>query len=151
MPDTFTRPIDESYARVLENMRGHLQLCKLDPGEAPPATLVELFGIDAGPMEYPQDEAVELASTYVYEITRLAVLDDEFGGNPDIRSVELLLGGGGPTIHLTADVRDDEVREVVYDHSWGAGTGEAARISDTSWATCDLLTQWLTLIGALNV
>jgi len=65
--------------------------------------------------------------------------------------VELLLGYGGPTVTLRAELDETdygyEVREIVYSHSWGNDIGKAATLEDRDDTNTDTVGRFLRLVA----
>lgn len=146
---TTDRPIDRTYRNVLAHWADIVALSKLD-GEDVPADLLGRLDLEDAP-QYPGDTAQELADSSVYSVERLGLIDGE-GQCEEIRSVELLLGGGGPTITLTATLRDgDTVRDFTLWHSWGAATGDEASLRGQCAADVDTVDAFLNVLGVLGL
>jgi hypothetical protein len=138
------RPVDRYLSRVLEEMRDIVSLAEFDTDAGDvPADLLERLDITNAP-DYPADTAWDLAASMVYSVEWLAVVESD-GTMGERRSVELLLGGGGPTITLTARLRDDAVRDVELWHSWGDPAGHEATASVSNQADLDTVDAFLRL------
>jgi hypothetical protein len=78
------------------------------------------------------DELEDVCASHALNAIRASVYDAEplFNQDGELRRVELLLGGGGPTIRMAIALSEAEVDDIVYTHSWG--TPEIIRYEPSS-------------------
>jgi hypothetical protein len=141
-----SRPVDRTYASTIQTMRDIVELAQINEPSEIPAELAERLDIDVADVDYVSDTATELADSSVYAVERLAVIESDYTVG-ELRSVELLLGGGGPTITLTAKMRDGRVSDVW--HSWGDSVGNEATVRAQSQADIETVESFLQVLGAL--
>lgn len=142
------REIDRYYDAYLSRLRDIVELSGYDETEDVPEALFDRLDITSR-RGFLSDSVWEAAEASVYAIERLAVVEDD-GTVGDLRSVELLLGGGGPTITLTAKVRDGEVRGFTLWHSWGSAVGEEASVEARCAADSDTVGSFLQILGVVE-
>lgn len=123
-----TRPVDESYASWLKSVRAIVELATRgdDPDEVSQATL-DTLGIEREDVD--QDAAYEHVEGMIYDVTERGkrTLDVTGDRSWTVESIELLLGGGGPTVTATFHVDEDYgVERITYWHSWGSAVGQEA-------------------------
>lgn len=141
------REIDRYYAGYVSRLRDVVELAGFADGEDVPAELLERLGIDAP--AYVSDAAWEAAESSVYAVERLAVVEND-GTVGELRQVELLLGGGGPTITLTVRLRGgDEVSGFTLWHSWGSSVGEQASLEAPCQADIETVDAFLRILGVV--
>lgn len=147
-----TTTIQRYYAGLMERMRDVVTLSQCNDKSELDEDFFDRMEVDADAIsdQYPNDDAPEFADSMVYAIERLAVLEDN-GTTGELRSVELLLGGGGPTITLTAEIRDDDVRDFTLWHSWGNAVGEEASMRSQSHEDRETVAAFLGVLGAFYV
>lgn len=141
------REIDRYYDAYLSRLRDVAELSGYDETDEVPTGLLERLGIGDQPT-YLSDAVWEAAESSVYSIERLAVVEAD-GTVGELRQVELLLGGGGPTITLTARFQrgGDEVSGFTLWHSWGSSVGEAASVEARCAADVDTVDAFLRILG----
>lgn len=139
------REIDRYYDAYLSRLRDIVELSAYDDGDDVPEEIFDRLDITSR-RGFLADSAWEAAESSVYAVERLAVVEDD-GTVGELRSVELLLGGGGPTITLTAQVRDEQVRGFTLWHSWGSSVGEEASMEARCAADVDTVGAILQILG----
>lgn len=153
--------------RYAANYTAHAAaLVELSGGSTAPARFLELCDT-VGAINDPLPDGIEwvdaqdfdvdpyeLASGQVYDVTEHGVRTRDVTGDRSwtVRSYELLLGGGGPTITLTISVDDEgDVEGATFWHSWGdesAGpSNPRPACSEVASEHFDMLASYLRLLG----
>lgn len=149
---TLPRTIDRYGASLTRWASAVLELAAAqdvsDPDDVSPATL-ELLEID--PDDTPHldaaDAAREVLEARILEVTRTGSLPLD-GSTPEVESVRLLLGYGGPTVTLTVPA-DPSQRPTLW-HSWGEGPESDGKPATLELEALEGPQPWTALVALLG-